>query len=673
MKSQKEANEMEQHPPTGILHTNQPAFELIRFDKKTKMFIGICSFLFVFFVVFKLHNSSVSYWNSQMPDGSGDRKGIVVGDPLPIRSDEWLVTTPFTLSQEKNHYPVTNESLGYGKIPLVMGLPAHHLLSIIKPSLWGYYFLDNERAFAWQWNFKIFPFLIVAFLFLMLFTRNNFLASVVYSCWLYLSSSIQWWSINTEIFTYGLATIIAFLYILYSNKTRLIIINGVVLLLAAYSYAMILYPPYQIPFAYFLMALLVGFLISRKEFKNLLDKKWLKLAVLGGSGLCLILLMLYFFKECKETISVMTQTVYPGQRSEVGGDITFLSMFHDNYSWWLTSKSWPTEWSNSCELSSYVMLWPIVVILLLYSFARTRKFDPMMMVLLLFIGVMYVWLIWGFPEWLAKLTMFKTSPSKRTMYIFGFANVVFTMLYVGRIQKPVVQNPGQQKMAIHFALILGAVLLINYLVNKRTTDAYFTKPQIFNASVFIAVLNWLILYFAERKIFQQLFYAVILLFVAGNLFINPLSKGLSPIIDNEIYKTVSQIEAEDPHQGWIVFGHMFAPNYLKAAGIKCYNGVQFAPRIDKLKILDPDGSRSSIYNRYAHIMALPFIEGKDSVDFVLQQNDYYHLKMNPCSPRLKQMGIKYVMFAYRPPDAEVQNMSLVREVLGFFIYKRNDL
>jgi hypothetical protein len=667
------SKEMEQHTPPDKMHADQPLIELIRFDRKTKMFIGICSFLFVFFVTFKLHNSSVGYWNSQMPGGHGDRIGIVAGDPLPIRSDEWLVTTPFTLSQEKNHYPVTNESLGYGKIPLIMGLPAYHLLSMIKPSLWGYYFLDNERAFAWQWNFKIFPFLIAVFLFLMLFTRNNFMVSVVGSCWLFLSSSIQWWSINTEIFTYGLLTITALLYILYSNKTKLIILNGVVFILAAYSFAMILYPPYQIPFAYFLMALLAGYILSRKDLKQIWLNKWVKLSVLAVSGLCLLLLMVYFFEECKDTIKIITNTVYPGKRSEIGGNITFLNMFHDNYSWWLTPNSFPVQWVNSCELSSYLMLWPIVVILILYSFAKTRRIDPLLMMLLLFIAVVNVWLLWGFPEWLAKLSMFSTSPGKRTLFVFGFANIVFTIIYLGRLQKPVVQNPGQQKMAIHFAIIFGAVFLINYLVNKRTTDAHFTKTQIFNATIFAAVLNWLILYFAERKIFQQLCYAVIMAFVAGNLFINPLSKGLSPIFENEIYKTVSEIEAQDPGQQWVVFGHMFAPNFLKAAGIKCYNGVQFAPRVNKLHVLDPDGSRSKIYNRYAHIMFLPFIEGKDSVDFVLQQDDYYHVKMNPCSPRFKQMGIKYIMFAYRPPEMEVRSMSFVKETFGFYIYKRNDL
>jgi hypothetical protein len=675
-KKLEDIKDLEKHSPnnTGVAHDDQSPFELVCFDRKTKMFIGICTFLFVLFVAFKLHNSSIPLWNNNVGDGASDRRGIIIGDPLTVRSDEWLVYSPFILSQEKNHYPVTNEALGNGKIPLVMGLPAKHILSAIKPALWGYYLLDTERGFSWHWNFKIFPFLIVSFLFLMLFTRNNFMISLFGSCFLFLSSSIQWWSINTEEFTFGFLIVISFLYILYSTKTWLIILNGVIFLLSAYSFAMILYPAYQVPMAYFIVTLLLSFIISRKDFKVIWYNKWAKLSVLGFSMVLLLSLIYLFFEECKDTISIVSNTVYPGKRSVTGGNMQLLTLFRDNFSWFLTQKSYPPQWENICELSSYLVLSPIVVILIMYSYVKTKKINPLFIPLLLFQVVIYVWLFWGFPEFLANLSLFSTSPTKRTYFIFGFANLVFLLLYLGQLKQPVVDLRGNnRKMAISFVIIFGVVLGINYLVNKKTTDAYFTKSQIFNAAIFFSVLNWLIAYFNERKIFQYLFYAVCLSFVASNLFINPLSKGLSPFFENKVYKTVTEIEAKDPGAKWLVFGHMTAPNFLKAAGINCFNGVQFAPHLEKLKILDPTLQKKDVYNRYAHIMYFPFIDGKDSVDFTLIQSDFYRVKMDPCSPRLKQLGIKYIMFAYNPTEMEVRSMSFVKETFGFYIYKRNDL
>ena len=158
----------------GISFKRESPVELIRFDKKVIIYIGACVFLFVLFVALKLHNSSISLWNATMNDGTGETRGIVAGKPLEVRSDEWLVVSSFILAQEQDTFPVTNAALGYGNTPLIMGLPTNHILSKIKPALWGYYILDKERAFSWQWNFKIAPFLIASFLLLMLFTKNNF-------------------------------------------------------------------------------------------------------------------------------------------------------------------------------------------------------------------------------------------------------------------------------------------------------------------------------------------------------------------------------------------------------------------------------------------------------------------------------------------------------------------
>jgi hypothetical protein len=258
--------------PDGSSSRTETKFELIRFDKRARIYIAICLSFYFFFVVFKWHNSSIALWNQHMNDGSDQKRGVVVGRPLGVRSDEWEVVTSFILAQEQDHFPVSNESLGYGKTPLLMGLPTNHILSIVKPALWGYYILDKERGFSWQWNFKTFPFLIASFLFLMLFTRNNFIVSLFGSVWLFLSSAIQWWSINTEIFTFGFLSIISFIYILYSNRTRLIILNSIVFLLAAYSFVTILYPPYQVPFGYFLLTLILAFIISRRNLKIVLEK-----------------------------------------------------------------------------------------------------------------------------------------------------------------------------------------------------------------------------------------------------------------------------------------------------------------------------------------------------------------------------------------------------------------
>ena len=135
-------------------------FQLIRFDRKSVIFISACLLLYFLVTLLKWHNSSVAVWNEFIPDGGDPDRGIIAGKPLPIRSDEWQVFSSFVLAQQEKDFPLTNEALGYGKTPITFGVPTQHLLSKIRPAFWGFYLLDIERAFSWHWNFKIFPFLI---------------------------------------------------------------------------------------------------------------------------------------------------------------------------------------------------------------------------------------------------------------------------------------------------------------------------------------------------------------------------------------------------------------------------------------------------------------------------------------------------------------------------------
>ena len=647
-------------------------FELIRFDKKVNIYVGVCLLLYFLFVVCKWHNSSIALWNWNINDGGDERRGLVAGRPLPIRSDEWLVESSFILAQEKNNFPLSNEALGYGNTPLMMGLPVKHFLSIIKPALWGYYILDSERAFSWQWNFKIFPFLISSFLFLMLFTKNNFLISVFGSAWLFLSSAIQWWSINTEIFTYTFFIIISLMYVMYSVSKRLILVNGLIFIISAYSFATILYPAYQVPISYFILSLVIGYVVNQKNFKVLWREKFLKIAVLVGSLIVLIILGYLFYVKCSDTIKLMSNTVYPGKRNETGGGLNFISMFNDNFSWFVHETYFPPKWGNICELSSVLMLSPIVVVLVVYNYLKTKKVNALFISLLVFQFFIYIWLIKGFPEFLSKLTLLKTSPPHRTFFVFGFSNVVFTLLYLGQPKDMDFSASQQRSKVLVFIVIFCAAFGINFLLNRQA-DRFFSIVQIFNAAILFSILSWLLVYFKEAKIFQYLFLAGCFFFVASNALINPLSKGLSPYFDNKVYETVSTIRKKDPNAGWVVFGHMTAPEFLKAAGVNCFNGVQYAPPLEKLHVLDPNLESESVYNRYAHILFFPLIEGGDSVKFTLNQADLYTIQMDPCSPKLKQIGIKYFMFGYKPPDAEVRCMAPVKDGYGFFIYKRKDL
>jgi hypothetical protein len=649
---------------------DEASFELIRFDKKAILYIAACLLLYVVFVGLKWHNSSIPIWNEMADDGGDKDRGLIKGTPLSIRSDEWLVTTSFMVAQMESGYPVANENTGYGKSPLLMGLPTNHILSKARPAFWGFYLLDKERAFSWYWNFKVFPFLIASFLLLMLLTRNNFLLSAFGSVWLLFSSAIQWWSINTDLFTYGFLCVIACIYIVYSTRLLSIAVNGVVLLFASYSFAMVLYPAYQVPLAYFLISLLIGFALQNRRHLSVVKKKLIvKAVVLICSLAGFAALMYLFYHEAKDTIEVVTNTIYPGKRNEKGGDFIFSKMFVDNFSWFVNAINFPARWNNICELSSYLMLSPIVAILIVYNYITTKKANALLISVLVFQVVICLWMLVGFPETLAKATAFNTSPSYRSFYVFGFANVVFTLLFLSYYKVPAVKPGLVQKLVVSLV-----VFVIAYFLNKalnRQSEQFFTDSQVLNASLVFALLNCAVIFFPDGKLYQYGLAIGCLIFISPNVKINPLSEGLAPYYENAVFNQVAAIHEKDPKGGWVVFGKFTYANFFKAAGINWFGGVQFAPPLQKLRVLDPERRYDSVYNRYAHIAFSSMAGPNDTLGFVLNQQDYYLIWMDPCSPKFKQLGIRYIVFSNPPEPFEIRCLTHVLSTTGIHVYKND--
>ena len=72
--------------------------------------------------------------------------------------------------------PVENPSLGAGMSPLLMSLPVKHYTMLFRPQLWGFFFFDIERGFAWFWNAKIFGLLASFYVLLLALGRRVDLA-----------------------------------------------------------------------------------------------------------------------------------------------------------------------------------------------------------------------------------------------------------------------------------------------------------------------------------------------------------------------------------------------------------------------------------------------------------------------------------------------------------------
>ena len=662
-----------QESPSSIETAAVPASQLLIFTKKVKWFSGICIALFLLLTLLKIHGASVAMWNQIVPDGSNPKRGIISGQARAIRVDEYGVLTPYMLSQAKNGFELRNEVMGDGNVPLVLGVPVKHFITFFRPHFWGYFLLDTERGFAWWWNFKVFGILLSAFFLFLVLTRNSFWLSVFGSVWVLLSSGTLWWFSTglTEMIIGTCLLPVAVIYLLY-GQTRQQIITGA--LLAAWGslyFASHLYPPYQVPLAYLMGFLLLGYGFSRKRadlFANFPMKAVgviITLALIGIVGF-------FYYRDAKSTLDLMLNTAYPGKRLEYGGT-GFQSNWFSEYfnSFFISDQHFPAKWLNICELSHYITFAPLIFGWMIYQYATTRKVNFVLVGLGLFVLFGWLWIEVGFPQWLGKLTLMNTSPTRRTQIPFGLGNVFLAIAFLYDTRNV----SANVSPLVRGLAVVGAAALVVLAAYQNNTAApgFFRADQLAIGAIYFGILNALILPVWSFQYRTALFCVGVLGALLPNLKVNPIAKGLTPITENVLYRAVESIREQDPDARWVVFGNNFLTYLVGATGVKQISGVKYTPNFTIMHQIDPKAKRDTVYNRYAHSVYRPYPNPTDSV--VIDNGgsyDAYGVYIDPCSPKLKKLNVKYVVFEKVDQPVETRCMTLLNELGSLKIYRINN-
>lgn len=660
--------------PAEAVEAERP-FELIRFDKRVRWTLGVFVGLFVLFVLLKWHYVSLPMWNTLLPDGGSPNRGLVAGTPKQIRMDDYGVAAPWILSNAVNGFPETNEALGGLKAPLLL-VPAHHIITIFKPLHWGFYFLDVERGYAWLYDINPLILLVGSFLFFLLVSGNQFFISLTGALTLLLSSgTVRWSFIPSAMIGYCCAAFTLVIYLICERKPLRIVAFAALLIWVIFSFALLLYPPYQVPLAYLFSFIVVGYIINNRQ--HLFPVKAIPIKLLSLAGVVGVasLVLISYYTDVQETLKAVTSTVYPGQRSETGGTGFIANAFSEYYSWFFSDQVFPKSWLNICELSHYLSFAPVIIPLAVGWFVLSRRVDWMLAGAILYIILMWVWMDIGFYEGLAKASLMNMVPTRRAQIPMGVGNIILLFIYLStlnrqRVQQAVLSIP----VWVNGLLVLSIIAFVSYTAYMNVLDSEgIIKPyQTFVPVVYFSLLNGLLIFSIPVRYRTTIFCVGLLIFLLPNLKANPLSKGLSPITENALYKTVRQLVEQDPQARWVVNGNQFITYMVTATGAKQITGVKYIPDREHIfKVLDPQMKRDSAYNRYAHVTNQSYIDGRDSVILVNQFEDGYVIAMDPCSPRMKQLNVKYQVFDHQPQPAEVRCMKSIATLGNLTIYQAN--
>ena len=210
---------------------------------------------FIAATALKLNGSSTALWrllgDRQSPDAV-----VLAGSGQETRSDEWLVQTPWILSQlaAKPPLPLDNPNIGAPLTPLVTNLPARHWTMLFRPQMWGFFLFNAEHAFSLYWNFKWFALLLGAFLFLNLLTDGKSLLAFAGALFLFSSPYIQWWfsspTAMPEMVAMFFFALWAIAMIFRAPRKRTIVAASLALLFALLQFVFCCYPRFQVPLVY---------------------------------------------------------------------------------------------------------------------------------------------------------------------------------------------------------------------------------------------------------------------------------------------------------------------------------------------------------------------------------------------------------------------------------------
>ncbi|MBR3594747.1 hypothetical protein IKL45_00710 [Candidatus Saccharibacteria bacterium] len=595
---------------------------------KLKSFVSLCIkwrylialVVFIICVIFKLHGSSIGVYNNMFANApQHNSEQNIVGKSREIRSDEFLVHTPYYMSQAYNDYAKSSDMMSLEGQDMIVGYNAPVLdVSIIaKPFTWGYVLLGNEYGLSWYWCMKLILLVLVSFELCMIITQNNKKVSLLGALLVSFSPLVQWWFVPhiVDVFFWGMSLLVLAYHFFTAKSPKYKITFSILLPLSAITFVLALFPSLQLSVGLSALALLIAFLIRDKKQITFRKKDWWQIAVMAIFALAVLGYTLY---TSKDAITALMNTAYPGKRVSLGGANTLEDLFTNLVTFTLPFKQ--ISYSNNCEVSNFIHFAPLI--LMLYPALRKKLSKDKTMIVgkafVICIAVMSVFMLAGFPELLAKITGF--SYINRMDQAYGLIATLFTIWGIDAIWR----NPSiLSHKRIICTVILFAASYIFFIDAKKLTYLELWQYLIIIAG--LATLAYLMLKNAPKTRAFFITGATLLILISG-CTINPMAHGTSALTSHPLEQKISELAQSDPEAYWLAVGDIKLSALTITNGAKTLNAVNFYPDFAKWKILDPEGKYRDIYNRYAHIAVkmtsgdTQFLEGATADTFTLLLN-----------------------------------------------------
>ena len=613
-------------------------------------------FLFAILVLLGIHGSSIGIYSAILhsPDTA------LWGTNRVIRSDEWMINTPLAFSQYFNGFAYFSDIVRGTATDMFMvyAQPVRDFMVIFRPFQLGYLFLSPAGGLAFFWMGRLIVLFLVSFEFgLLVFERNRFCA-VIYACSLSLAPLVQWWfAINAiaEILIFGQAAVLLFAVYLNTASYWKRLFLGVALGFLAVSFALCLYPAWQVSCSYIFLVAAFWLFFKRKEAWHSLGMKDVGIVFLAGvlwGSLCIPI-----FQRSLPTIEMVRATVYPGSRICLGGFGSLADFFKHGLNYalglWLPAKEL-NGFTNNSEAARIFDLAPLGIFLALGHIFRKRM-DGLLAGLLLIQGFFLFWWFFSWPVWAAKGSLLSNVTPERLFLAFGVINLILLLRVLALSE----QKEGMSSIAALVFSAAGAAV--------ATASSYSFYPDIFNYKYILStfLLVMMLWYFCLQRKLKALTIGMLIVLLYAGVRVNPIAQGTASIYES---RTVQKMEAL-AHQDdglWLVMADTPYCDIPIMAGARTINSVNTYPAMERWQKLDPAGKYRDVYNRYA-LIHVEF--SREQTSFESPRADFLTVKLNP--EDLPTLGVRYI---FTTQDLAKENLSgvvfdKIFEDQGLYIYQ----
>jgi hypothetical protein len=556
---------------------------------------------FALLVLFKLHGYSLPAWHLYI-DGSAPSE-VIVGKVRTLRADDFVIELPLTFAQEIHQppFPTINDKVGQGAVmALPLKVPIAAPVIIFRPELWGF-FISPDTGLAWDFAFMVVGLFVSIFLVLQVVTRKDFFLSLSGSLLFLMSSHFPLWSFHkSEIVIFGGLAFFSATKLLSSSSISRRLAWGVALgwCLGSFFTAHF-YPPLIVVMTYAVAAVLLAYLLEEKSAAKRLREP----ATLFSLGLATVIALFAAYEIIHlagDAFSLIRETKYPGARATTGGELDLWRYFTENFL--VQYLAAPLKWgplANASEAGSFILFAPFLLLIAVVN-AISKKQRPSYYILLpsLLCVALLAFGAFGFPLWLAKLSLLSLAPSKRVIAGLGFASIVSCTAWVAVNGK----KPLANKYLIFF-IYIGLMLPLLFLTKSGFSEL--SWPRLL-AGFAAHLLLIAILLSARYRRYGLV--AAALLSAPLSLSFNPLVHGgYDYLVNNSLSLKIKELQATQPRGRWLVIARsekdlersLVLSNLPRILGVDSVGGFACPPDTKTFALINSNW-RDSILNECGH-------------------------------------------------------------------------